>query len=116
MDTDKTSAGKRLALQAACYIREHSERKFSLSEIADALYVNKSYLSRVFRCETGYTMLRYHNEIRCEKAKKMLEETTLSIAEISSAVGYVSPAHFSHQFTKTAGAAPSEWRKKAVEP
>ena len=96
----RTTAGKRLALQAASYIREHSEQKFSLSEIAGALFVNSNYTARVFKHETGRTLLWYHNAIRCENAKKMLIETKLSVAEIGFSVGYISPAHFSHQFKK----------------
>ena len=115
MHNNRTTAGKRLALQAAYYIREHSEQKFSLSEIAGALFVNSNYLARVFKHETGYTLLWYHNAVRCENAKKMLLETKLSVAEIGSAVGYVSPAHFSHQFRKITGLSPSEWRMNAEE-
>lgn len=94
LNEDKTPAGKRLALQAANYIWEHSEQKFSLSEIAGMLYVNSNYLARVFKHETGHTLLWYHNAVRCENAKKLLMETSLSVAEIGTAVGYVSPAHF----------------------
>ncbi len=107
---NQPTAGKRLALQAAHYIREHSEQKFSLSEIAGTLYVNGNYLARVFKHETGHTLLWYHNAIRCENAKELLKETNLSVAEIGSAVGYVSPAHFSHQFKKMTGVSPSDWR------
>ena len=115
MYNHRTTAGKQLALQAAYYIREHSEQKFSLSEIAGALFVNSNYLARVFKRETGRTLLWYHNAVRCENAKKTLLETNLSVAEIGSAVGYISPAHFSHQFRKITGLSPSEWRMKAEE-
>ena len=115
MHNDRTTAGERLALQAANYIRENSEQKFSLSEIAGALFVNSNYLARVFKHETGYTLLWYHNAVRCENAKKMLIETKLSVAEIGSAVGYISPAHFSHQFKKQTGVSPSDWRIQPEE-
>ena len=115
MHNDRTTAGERLALQAANYIRENSEQKFSLSEIAGALFVNSNYLARVFKHETGYTLLWYHNAVRCENAKKMLIETKLSVAEIGSAVGYISPAHFSHQFKKKTGVSPSDWRIQPEE-
>ena len=109
----QTTAGKSLAGQAAHYIREHSEQKFSLSAIAGMLYVNSNYLARVFKHETGHTLLWYHNAIRCENAKKLLSETNLSVAEIGSAVGYISAAHFSHQFKKITGISPSGWRINA---
>ncbi len=112
----RITAGKRLAQQAGYYIREHSEQKFSLSEVAGALYVNSNYLARVFRRETGHTLLWYHNAVRCEKAKRLLAETDLLVSEIGAAVGYVSSAHFSHLFKKMTGCAPSNWREKDAEP
>ncbi len=109
-DTLRVTAGKRLARQAGYFIREHSEQKFSLGEIAGALYVNGNYLSRVFKRETGRTLLWYHNAVRCEKAKRLLSESDLSVSEIGAAVGFVSSAHFTHLFKKMTGSAPSAWR------
>lgn len=114
-DAPRITAGKRLAQQAGYFIREHSEQKFSLGEIAGALYVNGNYLARVFKQETGKTLLWYHNAVRCEKAKKLLSESNLSVSEIGAAVGYVSSAHFSHIFRKMNGVAPSEWRGLPAE-
>ncbi len=114
-ESSRTTAGKRLAQQAGYFIREHSEQKFSLAGIASALYVNGNYLARVFKRETGHTLLWYHNAIRCEKAKQLLQETDLSVSEIGAAVGYVSSAHFSHLFKKMTGIAPSDWRDPGAE-
>ena len=108
-----SAAGKRLAQQAGYFIREHSDQKFSLAGIAAALYVNGNYLARVFKRETGHTLLWYHNAVRCEKAKQLLLETDLSVSEVGAAVGYISTAHFSHLFKKMTGVAPSDWRRPA---
>lgn len=109
-ETPRITAGKRLARQAGYFIREHSEQKFSLEEIAGALFVNGNYLSRVFKRETGCTLLWYHNAVRCEKAKELLAESELPVSEVGAAVGFVSSAHFSHMFKKMTGIAPSSWR------
>ncbi len=105
-----STAGERLAMQARHFIREHSGQKFSLEGIAGALFVNANYLARVFKRETGHTLLWYHNAVRCEKAKALLSGSTLPVAEIGAAVGYVSSAHFSHLFKKMTGMTPSIWR------
>ena len=110
-NTNRVTAGKRLARQAGYFIREHSEQKFSLDEIAGALYVNRNYLSRVFKRETGKTLLWYHNAVRCEKAKQLLSGSDLPVSEVGAAVGFVSSAHFSHLFKKMTGIAPSAWRE-----
>jgi len=114
-DTPRITAGRRLARQAGYFIREHSGQKFSLDEIAGALFVNGNYLSRVFRRETGCTLLWYHNAVRCEKAKKLLSESDLPVTEVGAAVGFVSPAHFSHVFRKMTGITPSAWRNEPEE-
>ena len=112
-ESSRITAGKRLARQAGYFIREHSDQKFSLAGIAAALFVNGNYLARVFKRETGRTLLWYHNAVRCEKAKHLLAETDLSVSEVGAAVGYVSSAHFSHLFKKMTGVAPSDWRGPA---
>ena len=112
-ESTRITAGKRLARQAGYFIREHSDQKFSLAGIAAALFVNGNYLARVFKRETGRTLLWYHNAVRCEKAKQLLAETDLSVSEAGAAVGYVSSAHFSHLFKKMTGVAPSDWREPA---
>ena len=102
--------GKDLSEAAREYIETHSAEKFSLKEMAGALFVNGSYLLRTFKRHTGMTPLSYHHQIRCQKAKVFLAETDQSISEIGEAVGFVSSSHFSHIFRKTVGCSPSEYR------
>ena len=107
----KGCAGKRLAESAERYIRDHSENKFSLAEIAGALYVNGNYLARQFKKETGHTLLWYHNFVRCEKAKTLLAGKELTVSRVGETVGFVSSAHFSHVFSKMTGMSPSAFRE-----
>lgn len=108
----RSSSGKRLSEAAKAYMEEHSAEKFSLDEMAKALFVNGSYLLRSFRQQTGMTPLNYHHMIRCQKAKELLLTTQLSISQVGETVGFVSSAHFSHIFRKTEGCTPSEYRTK----
>ena len=106
-------AGKKLVSAAENYLALHSAEKFSLQEIANALYINGSYLLRVYKAYTGHTLLWYHSHLRCEKAKELLTESDLSISEIGEKVGFVSSAHFSHVFKKLTGTTPSAYRLSA---
>ena len=106
----RNNSGEQLVQAAKAYIERHSGEKFSLQAVADALYVNKCYLLRQFRAHTGGTLLKYHNQVRCEQAKQMLAEPALSISEVGEAVGFVSSAHFAHVFKKTVGMTPTEYR------
>lgn len=99
-----------LADAARLYIETHSSDKFSLQAMADALFVNGSYLLRAFRAYTGHTLLWYHNHIRCEKAKALLVDFDLSISKVGEEVGFVSSAHFAHVFKKMTGVTPTEYR------
>lgn len=100
-----------LVKDAKSYMEAHSAEKFSLREMAGALFVNGSYLLRTFRHQTGITPLHYHHLIRCEKAKELLAQTGQSISEIGETVGYVSSSHFSHVFRGVAGCTPGEYRR-----
>ncbi len=99
-----------LAASARRWIEDHYTEKFSLKMIADELFVDGSYLLRVFKAQTGYTLLQYHNTVRCEKAKELLQQPELSIALISCRVGYSSASHFSRIFHNICGCTPSEYR------
>ena len=104
------TSGESLAKAAQKYIETHSKEKFSLDEMAGALYVNGSYLLRTFKRYTDMTPLYYHHFIRCSKAKELLLQTEKSISEVGEMVGFVSSSHFSHIFRKTEGCTPSEYR------
>lgn len=106
---------KELAKSAQRLIDEHYDRKFSLEAIAGELYVNGSYLARVFKTCTGKTLLSYHNEVRCSHAQELLMCPELSIAYISEKVGFASVSHFTRIFKKVTGATPSEYRRHYIE-
>ena len=106
----RNDGGTQLVQAAQAYITAHSREKFSLQAVADALYINKSYLLRLFKARTGNTLLGYHNRVRCEQAKQMLADTALSISEVGEAVGFVSSSHFTHVFKKNVGVTPTEYR------
>lgn len=109
---EKQTSGKALAEAARAYMEAHSAEKFSLEEIAKALYVNGSYLLRTFRRYTGMTPLSYHHQLRCEKAKALLAQSDLTVSQVGEAAGFVSSSHFSHIFRKTEGCTPSEYRRR----
>ena len=112
----RKGAGEKLTQAAKAYVEAHSAEKFSLQAVASALYVNGSYLLRTFKQQTGITLLSYHHQVRCEKAKVLLTQTDKCVSEIGEAVGFVSSSHFSHIFKKIAGVTPSEYRSALKQP
>ena len=106
-------AGDALVQSAKEYIEAHIAERFSLQALSDALFINGSYLLRLFKSRTGQTLLGYHNRVRCERAQALLGDTELSISEVGEAVGFVSSAHFSHVFKKITGMTPTEYRAES---
>lgn len=106
----KIPSGESLAKAVQCYIEAHSKEKFSLDEMANALFINGSYLTRTFKRYAGMTPLYYHHLVRCAKARELLLQTDRSISEVGEMVGFVSSSHFSHIFRRTEGCTPSEYR------
>lgn len=97
--------------EVKAYLEENYHQEISLNDLADMVSLNASYLSALFKKETGMTYTEYVMFCRLEKAKELLADTGKSIAEIADAVGYHDTRHFSKLFTRNIGLKPSEYRK-----
>lgn len=82
----------------------------SLVRLSELVYFNPSYLSRLFKQETGTNLSEYISECRIKKAKKMLENPEYKIQEIAGAVGYLSATNFARFFKKITTMTPQEYR------
>ena len=67
-------------------------------------------MSLQFKKEMGENFLDYVWKLRLEKAKRLLQESDLSIDEISAAVGYVNTSSFRRKFKQETGLSPSQLR------
>jgi AraC family transcriptional regulator of adaptative response / methylphosphotriester-DNA alkyltransferase methyltransferase len=101
-----------LVQSAKSLLEENFADKFSLQELAERLYVNKSYLARTFKEITGTTMLEYLNRLRCEKSMEYLRNPDHNLAYISSMVGYSSSSHYIRNFKKFYNCTPIDFRKE----
>ena len=97
--------------QVIKYIEQNYSDNISLEEIAKYVHMNRSYISHLFKKETGENIYTYLLMYRLEKAKNMLLENKESIQEISYKVGVPDSAYFSKLFKKHMGMAPLEFRK-----
>lgn len=96
-------------------IHQDYDRDIGLESIAEELKLNKSYLSTLFKSETGQTITEYLNEIRVQSSKKLLLQTSASILDIAIQVGFSSQAYFGRTFKKLTGLTPSEFRKQNLQ-
>ncbi len=93
------------------YLIENYQKNISLSVVAGKMFLSQEYLSRIFKAEIGKSPYTFLTEIRLNKARDLLENTQLSIAQVASHVGYTDVYHFSKLFKKYCGMAPMSYRK-----
>ena len=109
----KDSYCKRQALLAQDYIEKHyGEPEVSLNTVCSHLSMSTSYFSSIFKSYTGETFIEALTKKRIEKAKALIENTSLKTYEVADEVGYSDPHYFSSTFKKLTGMTPTEYAKK----
>ena len=95
------------------YIEQHYCEQISLSEVADLMDVNPTYLSSIFESEQGESYSKYVLRLRIERAALLLRTHPVgNISDIATDVGYLSAKHFISVFKKYYGMTPSEFRSR----
>lgn len=97
------------------YVEAHLHEKISLSTMAGQIRMSPYHFGRLFKQSTGLSPHQYLMEQRILKAKELLADHRLTIAEISQWSGFNSRAHFTTTFRKRVGKTPSEYRLKETE-
>ncbi|MCR5354383.1 MAG: AraC family transcriptional regulator [Lachnospiraceae bacterium] len=92
------------------YVREHLTEEINIEDIAEELFISRSYLSSKFKKETGITLSQYIQDQRIKKAQELLTTTNKSILEISTYLGFSSQGYFQNVFKKIVGITPREYR------
>lgn len=92
------------------YIYENYDKELSIDILADKVYMAPSYLSHVFKKETGQNISKFIKSLRMEKAKQMLEDTHEKIVNISACVGYPNVSYFCKSFREYYGVSPQKFR------
>ncbi len=110
-DTSKSEKYKKIN-EIAEYITHNYQSNISLADIARRFYISKSYLSRIYKEVTGFTVNEYINVLRTKKAKQLLENTDYSITKIAELIGYDSITYFEKVFKKYIELSPLKYRKK----
>ena len=93
------------------YIVGHCEEISSLDELARLFYIDKSYLSRIFKEVTNFTVNEFINCQRIGKARLLLAETEKTMEEVAKELGYDSLAYFDRVFKKYTDMTPLQYRK-----
>ncbi len=85
----------------------------NMSELAELCGISQSHLMRSFKASTGWQIHKFIAEERIKAAKAMLAQEQLSCREVSTRLGFGSPAYFSTAFRRMTGKSPREYQKLA---
>lgn len=108
-----TSSGQRQARLAMDYIQKnYMDPDLSLNSICSYLNISTSYFSTIFKEMTGETFTEVLIRTRMEKAKDLLENTTMKNYEIAEKVGFSDPHYFGISFKKMTGCTPTEYARE----
>lgn len=95
-------------------INERYMDNITISDIAENVYMSPTYISLIFRKETGETIYEYLTKVRIERAKDLLKDPIKKLYEVCDEVGYTDPSHFSKLFKKHTGQTPSRYRELVI--
>lgn len=94
------------------WIAEHYDQPAELGQLAGMVFLTPSYLSKLFKHETGMTITDYLIDMRIKKAKHLLRKSNeMKIHEIGCEVGYPDPAYFNKLFKRMVGVTPNEFKR-----
>lgn len=94
------------------YIHNHYSEELGAQQLADMVYLAPSYLSSLFKKETGQNLSKYIKQYRMEKAKELLTDTNMKIVNISEKTGYPNVSYFCQSFREYFGVSPQKFRDK----
>lgn len=98
-------------VQIICeFICGHLDENITVKQLAEMNHINASYLSVLFKKETGQTISDYIQEIRINRAKELLQNPTVRVYEVAEKVGFQTAAYFAYLFKKITGQTPQEYR------
>ncbi len=93
------------------YLEKHFPEKITLDLLSEHFYINKFYLTRIFKEEYHISINQYLIKLRISHAKQLLRFTTLPVEEVARQCGIRDVSYFNRLFHKTEGIAPGMYRK-----
>ncbi len=92
------------------FIRGNYQRKITLDDIARQVYLSRSYISSLFKEETGSSLTSYINHVRVEQSKRLLADNSISLVDIAGLCGFEDQSYFTKVFKRETGMPPNRYR------
>lgn len=103
-------AGDDVVEKIQIYMQRNYQKDLTQEFIASLFYLNRSYLSTLFKAKTGQKFIDYLNDIRIEKSKEILAGSDRKMYQIAKFVGYDNVKYFFRIFKKKVGITPEQYR------
>lgn len=108
----KNVAASKQVADAISYIYVHIMERITVNDLARAIFVSPTHLSRIFKQETGISVSEYIRQRKLDMAKNYLRFTDYDLADISAMLSYSSQSHFIQHFRSQVGMTPKAYRKE----
>lgn len=96
------------------YLNHNYTKQLTLKKISQEMHISETYLSHLYKRETGLSPIQYVIHCRIGEAQSLLMETQLPIYEIEERLGFGSSCHLTTMFKKYVGISPREYRKHFI--
>ncbi len=96
------------------YIEENFQHEIALADIAASVYLTPSYVSGLFKSQTGITISDYIAQLRISHAKELLKDPRVRLYDVGNMIGIESSSYFTRLFKKQTGMTPTEYRKSCA--
>ncbi len=93
------------------YIEAHISRTMTLDELADTACLSVSRFSELFGRRFGCSPMRYVSQLRLRRAAILLNDPSLSVAQVAASTGFEDPLYFSRRFRQQFGLSPTHYRR-----
>ena len=98
--------------KVTAFVKNNYMKKISLDDIAEHVFMSKTYVSKIFKEEMNISLSSYINETRIEKSKLLLKDESISIADVANLVGFEGQSYFTKIFKSVTGVSPGTYRER----
>lgn len=104
--------GPRMLSRLTEFIESRLDSPIGLDELADLARISKFHFTRVFKRSTGMTPIFFVEQCRIQRAKVLLEEGALTLAEVALRTGFADQSHFTRRFHRHVGCTPGAFARE----
>lgn len=109
---EKSGNERNVIEEIKAYIVRNLDHDISREELAEVVFLNEDYMSRLFRKQEGISLTQYMTDRKIERAKELLGYPDISVTAAAERIGITNFPYFSKIFKRTVGISPSEYKQR----